>query len=117
VRRALGLWRGPALSGVTPGLAAQATRLEESRLTALEDGVDWELAAGGHAALVAELTALVTEHPLRERLVAQLMVALHRSGRTTEALEVYRRTHERLAGHGIVIWPRFGTASGPHRSG
>ncbi|WP_249227826.1 AfsR/SARP family transcriptional regulator [Kutzneria sp. CA-103260] len=97
VRQALRLWRGPALSGVTPGLAAQATRLEESRLTALEDGVDWELATGGHAALVAELTVLVTEHPLRERLVGQLMLALHRSGRTTEALEVYRRTHERLA--------------------
>jgi DNA-binding SARP family transcriptional activator/tetratricopeptide (TPR) repeat protein len=94
---ALRLWRGPALSGVTPGLAAQAARLEESRLTALEDGVDWELAAGGHAALVATLTTLVTEHPLRERLVGQLMLALHRSGRTTEALEVYRRTHERLA--------------------
>ena len=97
VRKALRLWRGPALSGVTPGLATQATRLEESRLTALEDSVDWELAAGGHAALVAELTVLVTEHPLRERLVGQLMLALHRSGRTTEALEVYRRTHERLA--------------------
>ncbi|EOD66680.1 AfsR/SARP family transcriptional regulator [Amycolatopsis vancoresmycina] len=98
VRGALRLWRGPALSGVTPGLAAQATRLEESRLAALEDGVGWELAAGGHAALVAELTALVAEHPLRERLVGALMLALHRSGRTTEALEVYRRTHERLAG-------------------
>jgi DNA-binding SARP family transcriptional activator/tetratricopeptide (TPR) repeat protein len=97
VREALQLWRGPALSGVTPGLAAHATRLEESRLTALEDGVDWELATGGHAALVAELTILVTEHPLRERLVGQFMLALHRSGRTTEALEVYRRTHERLA--------------------
>lgn len=98
VRKALGLWRGPALSGVTPGLAAQATRLAESRLTALEDAIGWELAAGGHAALVAELTALVTEHPLRERLVGQLMVALHRSGRTTEALEVHRRLHDRLAG-------------------
>lgn len=97
VRDALRLWRGPALSGVTPGLAAQATRLEESRLAALEDGLDWELATGRHAALVAELTILVTEHPLRERLVGQLMLALHRSGRTTEALEVYRRTHERLA--------------------
>jgi len=97
VRKALRLWRGPALSGVTPGLAAQAMRLEESRLTTLEDGADWELATGGHAALVAELTGLVTEHPLRERLVGQLMLALHRSGRTTEALEVYRRTHERLA--------------------
>ncbi|WP_132113434.1 AfsR/SARP family transcriptional regulator [Actinocrispum wychmicini] len=97
VREALRLWRGPALSGVTSGLAAQATWLEESRLAALEDGVDWELAAGGHAALVAELTILAVEHPLRERLVGQLMLALHRSGRTTEALEVYRRTHERLA--------------------
>ena len=97
MREALRLWRGPALTGVTPGLAAQATRLEESRLTALADCVDWELATGGHTALVAELTVLVTVHPLRERLVGQLMLALHRSGRTTEALEVYRRTHERLA--------------------
>ncbi|MEV6611668.1 BTAD domain-containing putative transcriptional regulator [Kutzneria sp. NPDC051319] len=97
VRKALSLWRGPALSGVTPGLAVQATRLEESRLTALADAIDWELATGGHAAVVAELTVLVADHPLRERLVGQLMVALHRSGRTTEALGVYRRTHERLA--------------------
>jgi tetratricopeptide (TPR) repeat protein len=97
VRSALRLWRGPALSGVTPGLAAQATWLAESRLTAVEDRVDWELATGGHAALVAELTTLVAEHPLRERLVGQLMLALHRSGRTTEALAVYRRTHDRLA--------------------
>jgi len=97
VRDALCLWRGPALSAVTPGFAAQATRLEENRLIALEDGIDWELAVGGHAALVAELTVLVAEHPLRERLVGQLMLALHRAGRSTEALEVYRRTHDRLA--------------------
>ncbi|HTI28521.1 MAG TPA: BTAD domain-containing putative transcriptional regulator [Kutzneria sp.] len=97
VRDALCLWRGPALSGLTPGFAVQATRLEENRLIALEDGIDWELAVGGHPGLVAELTVLVAEHPLRERLVGQLMLALHRSGRSTEALEVYRRTHDRLA--------------------
>ncbi|ATY16999.1 SARP family transcriptional regulator (plasmid) [Amycolatopsis sp. AA4] len=97
VRAALRLWRGPALSGVTPCLAAQARRLEEGRVAALEEAVGWELAAGGHAGLVAELTALVAEHPLRERMVGQLMSALHRSGRTAEALEVYRRTRDRLA--------------------
>ncbi|MET8850773.1 BTAD domain-containing putative transcriptional regulator [Amycolatopsis sp. NPDC004625] len=97
IRQGLRLWRGPALSGVTPGLAAQAARLAESRLTALEDGIDWGLAAGGHATLVAELTVLVAEHPLRERLVGLLMLALHRSGRTAESLEVYRRTRDRLA--------------------
>ncbi|UKD56946.1 tetratricopeptide repeat protein [Amycolatopsis sp. FU40] len=97
VREALRLWRGPALSGVTPCLTAQATRLAESRLAAVEDGIEWGLAAGGHAALVAELAPLVTEHPLRERLVGQLMLALHRSGRSTEALEVYRRIREQLA--------------------
>lgn len=97
IREALRLWRGPALSGVTPGLAAQAARLAESRLTALEDGIAWDLAAGRHATLVAELTALVAEHPLRERLAGRLMLALHRSGRTAESLAVYRRTHDRLA--------------------
>ncbi|GAA1025070.1 AfsR/SARP family transcriptional regulator [Amycolatopsis albidoflavus] len=96
-RAALRLWRGPALSGVTPCLAAQARRLEEDRLASLEEAVGWELIAGEHAGLVAELTALVAAHPLRERLVGQLMSALHRSGRTAEALEVYQRTRERLA--------------------
>lgn len=118
VREALRLWRGPALSGVTPGLAAQATRLEETRLSALEDGVDWELAAGGHAALVAELTMVVSEHPLRERLVGQLMLALHRSGRTTEALEVYQRTHDRGRSDSRPSWtPPLSVGSGGQRRG
>jgi DNA-binding SARP family transcriptional activator/CheY-like chemotaxis protein len=92
LRAADALWHGPALADVT-GMAfarLEATRLEELRLSAVEDRVDAELALGRHAALVAELEQLVGRHPLRERLRAQLMVALYRSGRQAGALEVHR---------------------------
>jgi DNA-binding SARP family transcriptional activator len=97
-RAALALWRGPALADVAyesfaqPGIA----RLEEARLVALEERIDAELALGRHDALVAELRGLVAEHPLRERLQAQLMVALYRCGRQAEALEVYREGRQAL---------------------
>ena len=96
---ALELWRGPALSDVRGEHFAlvAAERLEESRLAALEGRIDADLDAGRHAAIVGELEQLAEEHPLRERLRAQLMLALYRSGRQAEALEVYRRTRERLA--------------------
>ena len=83
LRRALGLWRGPALADFAYESFAQAevARLEESRLVVLEDRIDAELGLGEHARLVGELEGLVREHPLRERPVGQLMLALYRSGR------------------------------------
>jgi DNA-binding SARP family transcriptional activator len=92
LRGALGLWRGPALADFVYEPFAQAAigRLEEIRLLAVEMRVDADLALGRHAALVAELDALATEHPLRERLYGQLILALYRSGRQAEALAVYQ---------------------------
>ena len=96
LREALGLWRGPPLADLAYESFARAAveRLEELRLAALEERIEAELALGRHAALVAELEALVAEHPLRERLRGQLMLALYRSGRQAEALEVYRATRQ-----------------------
>ncbi len=98
---ALTLWRGPALRGIglpdSATLAAAATRLEELRLTALEERFDTELRLGHGAELVAELTDLVAAHPLRERLVTALMRALVLTGRDTEALHVYERARRALA--------------------
>ena len=71
--------------------------LEESRLAALEERIDADLASGEHARLVGELEALVREHPLRERFAAQLMLALYRSGRQADALEAYRDARRRTA--------------------
>ena len=95
---ALGLWHGPVLSGIslqTDG-RAEAHRLDELRSRALEIRVDADLALGRHAEVVGELRLLVEENPFRERLVAQLMVALYRSGRQAEALDVYERTRRAL---------------------
>src|SRR5689334_10569481 len=98
LREALGLWRGPALAGLTgPPLSRDAAELEEKRLVVLEECVELELASGAHDRLVADLAALVDEHPLRERLVAQLMVALYRCGRQTDALDAYQALADRLA--------------------
>ena len=91
-RAALGLWRGPPLQEFSSEEFAQAEirRLEELRLVALEGRIDADLALGGGSELVPELEALVSEHPLRERLRGQLMLALYRSGRQADALEAYR---------------------------
>ncbi|MFI9719724.1 BTAD domain-containing putative transcriptional regulator [Streptomyces sp. NPDC052396] len=87
---ALALWRGPALAGVSEFLlSAEGPQLEEARLVVLEDRIDADLEVGRDAKLTAELMALVTAYPHRERLRAQLMRALHRCGRLVEALEVY----------------------------
>jgi peptide/nickel transport system substrate-binding protein len=98
-REALELWRGPALADVRlePGFELEAERLEEQRLTALEERIDADLAAGAGAELVAELERLVREHPLRERLLAASMLALYRAGRQAAALEAYRGARRRLA--------------------
>ncbi|MEV0676926.1 BTAD domain-containing putative transcriptional regulator [Actinosynnema sp. NPDC050436] len=101
LREALGLWRGAALQdvGLTDSEAfdAAVARLEGLRLAALEDRFEVEVRLGRGAELVAELTALVAAHPVRERLVASLMRALGAAGRGTEALVVYQQAREALA--------------------
>src|SRR5262249_3841724 len=89
---ALSLWRGPPLGEFAFERFAQPeiARLEQLRLVCLEDRIDSDLASGRHAELVGDLEALVKEHPLRERPRAQLMLALYRSGRQAEALDVYQ---------------------------
>jgi DNA-binding SARP family transcriptional activator/DNA-binding beta-propeller fold protein YncE/ABC-type branched-subunit amino acid transport system substrate-binding protein len=95
---ALELWRGPPLAelGDGPLASVEVARLEELRLAVLEERIAADLDLGRHAALVPELDALVREHPLRERLRELLMLALYRSGRQADALEVYRQGREAL---------------------
>ncbi|MEV6640164.1 BTAD domain-containing putative transcriptional regulator [Amycolatopsis sp. NPDC051371] len=96
-RRALAQWRGPVLAGLhVPRLDADVARLESERLAVFEDCVDAELTAGRHGELTGELQAMITEHPLRERLAAQLMIALHRAERQGDSLEIYRRLRTTL---------------------
>jgi DNA-binding SARP family transcriptional activator len=95
---AVALGRGQPLPGVGPhtGLAAEAVRLEEEFLTALETRVEADLAAGSGAELVGELESLVRDHPFRERLWSHLLVALYRSGRQADALAAYQRARRLL---------------------
>ncbi len=106
LREALALWRGPALSDVAdaPAARAEAARLEEVRLSALEDRIDAELACGRHVELVAELDGWTRSEPLRERLWAQRMVALYRAGRQAEALRAYQDLR-RVLGEELGIEP------------
>jgi DNA-binding SARP family transcriptional activator/tetratricopeptide (TPR) repeat protein len=98
LRSALALWRGPALTGMTGRvIQAAATRLDEQRLAALEACLDLELQLGRHHQLIGKLAELAASHPVRERLVGQLMLALHRSGRQADALRAYHGLRERLA--------------------
>jgi predicted ATPase/DNA-binding SARP family transcriptional activator len=99
LRDALGLWRGPALSDVAdaPFAGPAAARLDGLRLSALEDRIAADLELGRHAALVDELTQLVTEHPLREQLHGRLITALDGAGRRAEALAAYQRARTVLA--------------------
>ncbi|HEX2773546.1 MAG TPA: BTAD domain-containing putative transcriptional regulator, partial [Micromonosporaceae bacterium] len=98
LREALLLWRGPALSGLGGTvLDREATGLEERRLAVLEECLELELAEGRHSQIVAELRTPIAEHPLRERFVALLMVALYRCGRQAEALAAYGELAGRLA--------------------
>src|SRR4029077_14321323 len=92
LRQALSLWQGPALADFRyePFTQAEIVRLEELRLTCLEERIEADLALGLTGVLVGELRRLVCEHPVRERLRGQFMLALYRDGRQAEALEVYR---------------------------
>jgi predicted ATPase/DNA-binding SARP family transcriptional activator len=97
-RRALALWRGPAYGEFASEdfARAEAERLEELRLEALEERNEAELALGHHLELVAEFLSLANTHPLRERIQGQAMVALYRCGRQSEALDLYLATDRRL---------------------
>jgi YVTN family beta-propeller protein len=99
LRAALALWRGPPLSDFAfePFAQGEIARLEELRLGAVEERIEADLALGRHDELVSELEALVRQHPLRERLCAQLMLALYRSGRQAEALAAYQQARKMLA--------------------
>ncbi|HEY7398876.1 MAG TPA: BTAD domain-containing putative transcriptional regulator, partial [Gaiellaceae bacterium] len=93
---ALALWRGPALASLLDdeSVVAAAASLEEERLEAVELRVDAELALGRPALVVADLQQLIEQHPYRERPRGQLIVALYRSGRQTEALDAYRAARD-----------------------
>ena len=98
LREALSLWRGPPLAefAYEPWAQPEIERLEELRLEALQERIETDLALGASAELVAELELLVGQYPLRERLRAQLMLALYRSGRQADALEAYRDARRTL---------------------
>ena len=102
---ALALWRGPALAEFDePFAEREGTRLEALRLSALEDRIEADLALGRHAAVAPELDGLVRDHPERERMRGQHMLALYRSGRQTDALASYREAWRRL-GEELGIMP------------
>ncbi|WP_116952652.1 AfsR/SARP family transcriptional regulator [Jiangella endophytica] len=97
--RAAALWRGPSTYAdvaESGDVGVEAARLDELRLAVAELRIDADLERGQHDLLVAELTALVAAYPLRQRLYRQLMLALHRSGRTADALDVYHRARTAL---------------------
>ncbi|HZI37149.1 MAG TPA: BTAD domain-containing putative transcriptional regulator [Acidimicrobiia bacterium] len=98
VRRALGLWRGPALADVAgePFAQAEIARLGELRAAAMETELEAEMAAGRHREVIGRFEALLTEHPLRERLWWLLILALYRSGRQADALRTYQRARAHL---------------------
>src|SRR4051812_7539146 len=110
LRDALALWRGQPLANVAwaPFAAAEIARLEELRWAAVEMRVEADLAGGRDAELVGELQQLTRAHPWRERLHAQLMLALYRSGRQADALAAYRHARAVLVGQlGIEPGPEL----------
>ena len=109
LREALALWRGPALADVAyePFAQAEAARLEESRLAALEARIAADLERGRHATLVGELEALVAADPNREGLQAQRMLALYRAGRQADALAAYREARAALDELGLEPSPEL----------
>lgn len=107
---ALDLWRGPVFGEFTdhPLLGATRDELEERRLGAVETLFEARLALGEHTAVVGPLVAAVAEHPFREQLWAQLMLALYRGGRQAEALEAFQRCRRQLIAElGIEPGPRL----------
>ena len=98
LREALQLWTGTAFAGVRPGiqLETEVRRLEESRLCALDQRIEADLRLGRHRELLAELTVLAGRYRTHENLHAQFMIALYRSGRRGEAMDVYRRLRATL---------------------
>jgi tetratricopeptide (TPR) repeat protein len=108
LREALALWRGSALADVpeTPLICAAVTALEERRLMAVEERLEADLRLSRHADLVGELHGLVGQHPLREHLRAQLLLALYRCGRQAEALKEYQRAR-------AVLVAELGVEPGP----
>ncbi|TDU69052.1 DNA-binding SARP family transcriptional activator [Streptomyces sp. KS 21] len=97
-RAALSLWTGPMLSGIESAtLQAQVAGVNEGRLSVAEECIDLELAHDRHKSLVSELAAWVAEYPLRERMVAQYVLALHRSGARARAFTVYEQARRNLA--------------------
>jgi predicted ATPase/DNA-binding SARP family transcriptional activator len=98
LRAALALVRGEPLAGLPAEgwVRAERSQLAEARLAAVEDRIDADLASGGHPAVVAELEQLTAEHPLRERLWAQFVLALYRCGRQADALRAFQDARNRL---------------------
>jgi DNA-binding SARP family transcriptional activator len=107
LRAALTLWRGPAFGGIGDSfLGAEAMRLDELRVTVIEERIAAEMAIGHSEQLLDELTELVALHPVRERLRRDLMVALYRAGRQADALAVYRESRQ-------VLMEELGIEPGP----
>ncbi|MFE6361535.1 BTAD domain-containing putative transcriptional regulator [Streptomyces sp. NPDC057806] len=98
LREGLALWRGEPFAGLEAGplLTARIAQIGEARLSALELRIEADLQLGRHQALVAELRRLTVDHPLDERFTAQLMIAAHRSGQRSTALDAYLRLRNRL---------------------
>ena len=98
LRQGLALWRGTPLAefAYDPFARVEIARLEELRLSAVEERIEADLALGRHHELIPELEALVARHSLRERLRGQLMLALYRAGRQAEALDAYQRARRTL---------------------
>lgn len=93
---ALALWRGPALNGLKGALRTEAARLDDQRITVREDWFELQISLGRHADVLAELGEEAEWHPLREKLIGHLMLALYRCGRQVDALAAYQRLRTRL---------------------
>ena len=110
LHEALAVWRGPALADVLyePFANAEAERLEQRRLAAVEERIEADLERGAGAELLPELDDLARDHPLRERLVGQRMLALYRASRQADALDAMQEARHRLAGElGIEPGPQL----------